>query len=62
MSYINYFFWIALIIAAITFVLSGIDDLIFDLIYWPRFLFKSVRKKHYHKLSYEDLLAIPEKK
>lgn len=52
----SYFmFWYFLSFLAIVFILSGLDDLFFDVYYWIRYLLR-LRKKHlYSPLTYEKM-------
>ena len=57
-----YFFaWFMLIIVAILFAISGIDDLFFDVFYWIRSLYRLWTTRKYPKLTYELLKKEPEK-
>ncbi|KTD14626.1 bacteriophage N4 adsorption protein B [Legionella gratiana] len=58
---IYYFAWIFLIIAAILFAISGIDDLFIDIYYWLRYGWRFWSTRKYPKLNYEMLKSNPEK-
>lgn len=57
-----YFFaWFMLVLFAILFVISGIDDLFFDAFYWIRSVYRLWKTRKYPKLSYDLLKNKPEK-
>lgn len=58
---IFFFMWYLLISVSFLFVISGLDDLFFDIFYWFRY-FKRIRKtRNYEPLTYEKLSSTPEK-
>lgn len=52
--------WYALIILAVLFIISGIDDIFFDTYYWVRYLWRLWKTRHYEPLTYEKLSAVEE--
>lgn len=54
--------WIALIVVAIIFALSGLDESLFDIIYWIRFFYRKYKMRRFKPLDYEDLVKVPEQK
>lgn len=54
--------WYCLIFAAFIFLISGIEEVFFDVYYWLRQLRRRLRKKEYQPLTYEKLINVPEKK
>ncbi|MFC3909925.1 glycosyl transferase family protein [Legionella dresdenensis] len=52
--------WYLLVGLAILFVLSGIDDLFFDLYYWYRYIFRLFKMRNFAPLTYESLAGKPE--
>ncbi len=51
-----------LVALSILILLSGLDDLFFDFFYWIRLAYRLKKVRKYDKLSYEKLVAVPEKK
>lgn len=62
LSTVNHIMWYALIIAAIIFCASSLDDCFFDLIYWLNRFKKSFSKNKEKKIYYHELAMLPEKK
>ena len=62
METINELMWAALIVAAVLFILSGVDDLITDCFYWGYLLYRKIKTKSYRKLVYSDLSSKKEKR
>lgn len=55
---ITYFvMWYFLVVLAVLFIISGIDDLFFDGYYWTRYLYRMWKTRHYKPLTYEQLSA-----
>jgi adsorption protein B len=54
--------WGMLIFTGILLLLSGIDELSFDVIYWPRYFYRKWKMRKYKALTYEDLSSVREKK
>lgn len=50
-----FLFWYFLVILAVLFILSGLDDLFFDAYYWIRYLIRKWKTRHFQPLSYEQL-------
>lgn len=50
-----FLFWYFLTILAVLFILSGLDDLFFDVYYWVRYLIRIWKTRNYEPLSYEQL-------
>lgn len=59
---INITMWYALVIAAIIFCVSSLDDCFFDLIYWMSRFKKAFTRKKEKKLYYHELAMLPEKR
>lgn len=57
-----YLFWYLLIFIAINFIVSGLDDLFFDVYYWVRFFLRKLTSRKYSPLTYEKLCSVKEKK
>ena len=58
---ISYFImWYFLVALSVLFIISGIDDLFFDVYYWTRFVFRIWKTRNYQPLTYELLAAKPE--
>lgn len=55
------FMWFMLITLAILFIISGLDDLFFDVFYWIRWPYRLWKQRSYQPLTYEQLLSSPEK-
>ncbi|WP_131781585.1 glycosyltransferase [Legionella gresilensis] len=53
--------WYFLIFFACLFLISGIDDLFFDIYYWSRYFIRKWKTRKYKPLTYEDLVNQPEK-
>lgn len=51
-----FLFWYFLTILAVLFILSGLDDLFFDIYYWTRYLIRLWKTRDYDPLSYEQLV------
>lgn len=58
----NIFMWYALIVTAILFLVSSIDDVCFDIIYWVRHFYRKFKLRKFPPLTYEKLCQTPEKK
>jgi len=60
---ITLFMWYLLLGTGFFYLLFGLDDILFDVIYWARHLYN--KNKHriygYKRLTVDDLLAVPEK-
>ncbi len=54
--------WYFLIIISILFLLSGLDELFFDILYWARYFFRLWKTRNYTHLTYDHLIAVPEQK
>ncbi|KTD19877.1 glycosyl transferase family protein [Legionella londiniensis] len=54
--------WYLLIFLAVLFVLSGIDDLFFDIYYWIRYVIRKWKLRKFEPLTYEKLLSVKEKR
>ena len=52
---IFFIFWYFLTILAVLFIISGIDDLFFDVYYWTRYVIRLWKTRNYVPLSYEQL-------
>ena len=52
---IFFIFWYFLTILAVLFIISGLDDLFFDVYYWVRYLIRLWRTRNFEPLSYEQL-------
>ncbi|RUR13720.1 glycosyl transferase family protein [Legionella sp. km772] len=50
-----FLFWYFLTILAVLFIISGLDDLFFDVYYWTRYLIRLWRTRKFEPLSYEQL-------
>lgn len=46
-----FLFWYFLTILAVLFILSGLDDLFFDVYYWVRYLIRIWKTRNYEPLS-----------
>lgn len=55
------FMWFMLVGLACLFIISGFDDLLFDVVYWIRRPYQLWKKRFYSPLTYEQLLDAPEK-
>jgi len=55
------FMWFMLVGLVILFIMSGLDDLFFDIYYWIRLPYQVWKKRFYRPLTYEQLLHAPEK-
>lgn len=53
--------WYMLVALSIVFIISGLDDLFFDVIYWVRWPYRLWKQRAYKALTYEQLLSLPEK-
>lgn len=53
--------WYLLIITALLFAISGMDDLFFDVFYWTRYYIRKYTTRNYNSLSYETLKSTPQK-
>ena len=53
---IYFIMWYFLIALAIIFVISGLDDLFFDIFYWTRYAIRLRTTKQYEPLTYEQLI------
>jgi adsorption protein B len=52
-----YIFWYFLVILAVLFIISGLDDLFFDAYYWIRYLIRTWKTRNYKLLDYEQLAS-----
>lgn len=59
--YLYFLFWHLLIITAIVFFISGLDDLFYDIRYWSIYIVKFFKEKDDSKISYEQLNYFYEK-
>lgn len=57
-----YLMWNLLIFTSTCFLISGADDLFFDIVYWTTSVWRYFYFRKSHKLSYADLAALPEKR
>lgn len=55
------FMWFMLVGLAILFIISGLDDLFFDIYYWIRLPYRLWKQRFYTPLTYQGLLNTPEK-
>ncbi|MDF1684904.1 MAG: glycosyl transferase family protein [Legionellaceae bacterium] len=55
------FMWFMLVALAVLFIISGLDDLFFDIFYWIRWPYRLWKQRSYKALTYEQLLSTPEK-
>jgi len=53
--------WYMLVALSVAFIISGLDDLFFDVIYWVRWPYRLWKQRTYQALTYERLLATSEK-
>jgi len=60
--FIYYFMYYTLVCSAIVFLISGFDDLFFDVFYWLHYLKLALTKRLPKPLVYSDLIEIPEKR
>lgn len=60
--FLYYIFWGLLVSSAISFLISGLDDLFFDLYYWTYYSWRLWILRHAKHLTYEDLIIPPEKR
>src|SRR3990167_1275923 len=58
----DYIFWYLLIFAGCVFLISGLDDLFFDIFYWIYISYQKISGKNKNVISYEALTAPAEKK
>ena len=56
-----YLMWYLLVFSAICFLISGIDDLFFDIYYWGLALWRNYKFHDKKKLTYSTLASLPEK-
>src|SRR5436189_6252701 len=56
-----YIMWGLLVFTSIAFLVSGLDDLFFDLYYWISYFVRLWTLRHAKKLTYERLSLLPEK-
>ncbi len=49
--------WYFLAGLAVLFIISGLDDLFFDIYYWIRYVWRKWKTRHYEPLTYEKLIA-----
>lgn len=56
-----FFMWYMLVAVSILFIISGIDDIFFDIFYWFRYFFRIRKVRHFEPLTYERLSSVPEK-
>lgn len=59
---IYFVMWYLLVILAVLFALSAIDDLFIDFWYWTRYFRRLWKTRHYKPLTYEMLVAKPEQR
>ena len=57
-----YIMWGLFVFTSVCFLLSGIDDLFFDIYYWLYFIWRYRNLSGKHKLTYENLSKIPQKR
>lgn len=57
-----YLMWYLLIIGSILFLISGLDDLFFDFMYWIRYLYRKWKTRKYHPITYKDLVIKAQQK
>lgn len=57
-----YLMWNLLVFTSICFLISGLDDLFFDIYYWISSLIRAIYLRHASKLSYAKLINKPEKR
>ena len=62
LSSINTVMWWALVVAALTFSISSLDNFFFDCVYWINRFSKGFRKKKTEKVYYDQLSGLPEKR
>lgn len=55
-------FWYGLVVTGIVFLISGLDDLFFDIVYWSYYFYQRIKEKDKNILKYKELSAIPEKR
>ena len=53
---IHFLMWYALIVLAVLFIISGLDDLFFDGYYWLRYVWRIWKTRHFEPLTYEKLV------
>lgn len=59
----NTIFWYALLTVAVLFIISGIDDLIFDIGYWSIYFYRKIKyRKKIKSFKLQKAIEIPEKK
>lgn len=52
-----FFMWHLLVMMAVLFIISGVDDLLTDIWYWIRYFIRLTKKKRYPALRYEQLAS-----
>jgi adsorption protein B len=52
--------WYLLVILALIYIISGLDDLFFDGYYWTRFVWRKWKTRHFEPLTYQKLANIEE--
>lgn len=57
-----YIMWGLLVFTSISFLISGLDDLFFDVYYWIFYLIRLWTLRKAKKLTYQKLAAVPEKR
>lgn len=60
--FLYHMMWGLLVFSCVCFLISGIDDLFFDIYYWSSYLIRLIRLRKSKKLTYEKLSTLPEKK
>lgn len=60
LDYLNSFMWYALIVTAILFSLSGLDEVFFDVTYWSYRIYQYIFYRHDYPLQYSQLKHQPE--
>jgi len=56
-----YIMWYLLVFSAVCFLISGVDDLFFDIYYWGLALWRNYKFRDKRKLTYSALASLPEK-
>lgn len=59
---IDTIFWYALVLTGFVFLVSGIDDLFFDIVYWGYCCIQLLKGKERSVINYDQIATIPEKR
>ena len=58
--FLFFLMWYFLVMLAVLYIISGLDDLFFDGYYWIRYFWRMWKTRHYEPLSYEKLTDLNE--